>query len=35
MMPTIESFMATHQLTEVTVVADAGMISAAKMAAIE
>ncbi|WP_440713402.1 IS1634 family transposase [Gordonia sp. FQ] len=35
MMPTIESFMATHQLTDVTVVADAGMISAANMTAIE
>nr|WP_170265751.1 IS1634 family transposase [Gordonia araii] len=35
MIPTITSFMAAHQLTEVTVVADAGMISAASMAAIE
>ena len=35
MVPTITSFMASHQLTDVTVVADAGMISAATMAAIE
>lgn len=35
MMPTISAFMAAHQLQDVTVVADAGMISAANMAAIE
>jgi hypothetical protein len=35
MLPTITSFMAAHQLTDVTVVADAGMISAANMKAIE
>jgi hypothetical protein len=35
MLPTIRSFMATHQLTDVTVVADAGMVSAANQKAIE
>lgn len=35
MLPTIRSFMAAHQLTDVTVVADAGMISAANQKAIE
>ncbi|MFT4085667.1 MAG: IS1634 family transposase [Gordonia sp. (in: high G+C Gram-positive bacteria)] len=35
MIPTLASFMNAHRLTEVTVVADAGMISAASMAAIE
>jgi hypothetical protein len=29
MLPVIESFMAAHQLTDVTVVADAGMVSEA------
>jgi hypothetical protein len=35
MVPTIRSFMAAHQLPDVTVVADAGMISAANQRAIE
>jgi hypothetical protein len=35
MLPTITSFMAAHQLADVTIVADAGMISAANMTAIE
>jgi len=35
MLPTIEAFMAAHNLAEVTVVADAGMISAANKKAIE
>ena len=35
MLPTIRSFMAVHQLPDVTVVADAGMISAANQKAIE
>lgn len=35
MMPTITAFMTAHQLADVTVVADAGMISKANMAAIE
>jgi hypothetical protein len=35
MLPTIEAFMAAHHLSEVTVVADAGMISAANQQAIE
>jgi hypothetical protein len=35
MLPTIRSFMAVHQLPDVTVVADAGMISAANQQAIE
>jgi len=35
MLPTIRSFMAAHQLTDVTIVADAGMISAANQRAIE
>ncbi|WP_448221761.1 IS1634 family transposase [Gordonia iterans] len=35
MVPTITSFIKAHQLADVTVVADAGMISAATMAAIE
>lgn len=35
MIPTITTFMAAHGLTDVTVVADAGMISAANMAEIE
>ena len=35
MLPTIRSFMDTHQLADVTVVADAGMISAANQRAIE
>lgn len=35
MIPTISAFMAAHGLTDVTVVADSGMISAANMVAIE
>jgi hypothetical protein len=35
MLPTIEAFMAAHKLADVTVVADAGMISAASKKAIE
>ncbi len=35
MLPTIRSFMAAHQLTDVTIVADAGMISEANREAIE
>lgn len=35
MLPTIRSFMDAHQLTDVTVVADAGMVSAANQRAIE
>jgi hypothetical protein len=35
MLPTIESFMAAHQLRDVTVVADAGMVSDANKKAIE
>lgn len=35
MIPTITSFMNAYQIIDVTVVADAGMISAARMAAIE
>jgi transposase len=35
MLPVIEAFMAAHQLPDVTVVADAGMISEANMKAIE
>ena len=35
MLPTIEAFMAAHQLTDVTVVADAGMVSDANRKAIE
>jgi hypothetical protein len=35
MLPTIRAFMAAHQLTDVTIVADAGMISAANQRAIE
>jgi DDE family transposase len=35
MLPTIEAFMAAHKLADVTVVADAGMISAANKKAIE
>ncbi|WP_020173002.1 IS1634 family transposase [Gordonia polyisoprenivorans] len=35
MMPTLTAFMTAHALVDVTVVADAGMISAANMAAIE
>jgi hypothetical protein len=35
MLPTITAFMAAHQLSEVTVVADAGMISAGNKAAVE
>ncbi|MGV9861007.1 IS1634 family transposase, partial [Gordonia sp. NPDC003425] len=35
MMPTLTAFMTAHKLTDVTVVADAGMISAANMKAIE
>jgi hypothetical protein len=35
MLPTIESFMAAHQLADVTVVADAGMVSDANKKAIE
>ena len=35
MLPTIRAFMAAHQLVDVTIVADAGMISEANMQAIE
>jgi hypothetical protein len=35
MLPTIRSFMQAHKLTDVTVVADAGMVSAANQKAIE
>jgi Transposase DDE domain len=35
MLPTIEAFMAAHKLTDVTIVADAGMISDANKKAIE
>jgi len=35
MIPTIQAFMAAHQLPDVTVVADAGMVSAANQKAIE
>ena len=35
MVPTIQQFMAAHQLPDVTVVADAGMVSAANQRAIE
>ena len=35
MLPTIRAFMAAHQLADVTVVADAGMVSAANKQAIE
>jgi transposase len=35
MLPVIESFMAAHQLPDVTVVADAGMVSEANQKAIE
>jgi transposase len=35
MLPTIRSFMDAHRLADVTVVADAGMISAANQRAIE
>jgi hypothetical protein len=35
MLPTIEAFMTAHQLPDVTIVADAGMISAANKKAIE
>ena len=35
MLPTIAAFMAAHQLPDVTIVADAGMISAGNKAAIE
>src|SRR5207248_5069245 len=35
MLPTIRSFMTAHQLTDVTIVADAGMVSAANQHAIE
>jgi Transposase DDE domain len=35
MLPTIRSFMAAHRLSDVTVVADAGMISAANQRALE
>ncbi|MFB9728715.1 IS1634 family transposase [Haloechinothrix salitolerans] len=35
MLPTLEAFMAAHRLTDVTVVADAGMISKANQQAIE
>jgi hypothetical protein len=35
MLPTIEAFMAAHQLADVTIVADAGMISEANKRAIE
>jgi Transposase DDE domain len=35
MVPTIQAFMAAHQLPDVTIVADAGMISAANQQAIE
>ena len=35
MLPTIEAFMAAHQLRDITVVADAGMVSDANKRAIE
>jgi hypothetical protein len=35
MLPTIQAFMKAHQLADVTIVADAGMVSAANQAAIE
>jgi len=35
MVPTIQAFMSAHQLSDVTIVADAGMISAANQQAIE
>ena len=35
MLPTIQAFMAAHQLPDVTVVADAGMVSAANQRALE
>jgi hypothetical protein len=35
MLPVIEAFMQAHQLPDVTVVADAGMVSAANQKAIE
>jgi hypothetical protein len=35
MLPTIEAFMAAHRLSDVTIVADAGMVSAANQKAIE
>jgi hypothetical protein len=35
MLPVIEAFMAAHQLPDVTVVADAGMVSEANQKAIE
>jgi transposase len=35
MLPVIESFMTAHQLLDITVVADAGMISKANQKAIE
>jgi transposase len=35
MLPTIRAFMAAHQLPDVTIVADAGMVSAANQQAIE
>jgi Transposase DDE domain len=35
MLPTIRAFMAAHQLPDVTIVADAGMVSAANQTAIE
>jgi hypothetical protein len=35
MIPTIEAFMAAHRLSDVTIVADAGMVSAANKKAIE
>jgi hypothetical protein len=35
MLPTIKTFMAAHQLADVTIVADAGMVSAANQKAIE
>ena len=34
-LPVLEAFLAAHQLPEVTVVADAGMLSEANLAAIE
>jgi transposase len=35
MLPTIEAFKAAHRLSDVTIVADAGMVSAGNQAAIE
>jgi transposase len=35
MLPTIQAFMKAHQLPDVTIVADAGMVSAANQKAIE